>query len=109
MTDVSRETLCSGCGKCNNRQPQRYCRECHAHYMRVNRPKHSELSQLQRFKANCRSYLNVYLKRGVIQRQSCEVCGSKKSEAHHNDYTKPLQVIWLCRLHHLAHHGIIQV
>lgn len=36
---------------------------------------------------------------GVLVRQPCEVCGSK-AQAHHNDYSKPLEVRWLCPLHH---------
>lgn len=27
-------------------------------------------------------------------------CGSTKVEAHHEDYSKPLEVIWLCKKHH---------
>ncbi len=26
-------------------------------------------------------------------------CG-RKGEAHHNDYDKPLDIVWLCRAHH---------
>lgn len=72
--------------------------------MRNNRPKHSELNELQRMKANCRSYLNVYIKRGKIVKQPCCVCGNPKSEVHHSDYRKPLAVIWYCREHHLQSH-----
>lgn len=42
---------------------------------------------------------------GRLIRQPCEVCRSIKVEAHHDDYTKPLDVRWLCRKHHLEHHG----
>ena len=42
---------------------------------------------------------------GRLIRQPCEKCGEEKSEAHHDDYTKPLEVRWLCRRHHLEHHG----
>lgn len=41
---------------------------------------------------------------GKLLRQSCEVCGDKRSEAHHDDYTRPLNVKWLCKLHHTARH-----
>jgi hypothetical protein len=42
---------------------------------------------------------------GRLVRQPCEVCGAEKAEAHHDDYSKPLDVRWLCRKHHLEHHG----
>lgn len=42
---------------------------------------------------------------GRLIRQPCEVCGAEKVEAHHDDYSKPLEVRWLCRKHHLEHHG----
>lgn len=38
-------------------------------------------------------------------RQPCEICGSPKAEAHHDDYSKPLDVQWLCWTHHQEHHG----
>ena len=34
----------------------------------------------------------------------CEVCGSKPTEAHHTDYSKPLMVNWLCGKHHRLLH-----
>jgi hypothetical protein len=37
-------------------------------------------------------------------RQPCEVCGSLTTEAHHDDYSKPLDIRWLCRIHHREHH-----
>lgn len=56
-------------------------------------------------KANCRAYLNVYVRRGKVPRgTSCEVCDAPDPEAHHDDYSKPLEVRWLCRACHLAHH-----
>jgi hypothetical protein len=40
------------------------------------------------------------IKNGNLKRLPCEVCGNTLSQAHHNDYNKPLDVIWLCRPHH---------
>ena len=39
---------------------------------------------------------------GRLKRQPCEVCGCDKVEAHHEDYSKQLNVIWLCGKHHKA-------
>ena len=37
---------------------------------------------------------------GRLVRQPCEKCGDPKSHAHHFDYSKPLDVVWLCSAHH---------
>lgn len=42
---------------------------------------------------------------GTLVRQPCEVCGAAKVEGHHEDYSKPLQVEWLCHRHHVERHG----
>ena len=40
---------------------------------------------------------------GRLTRQPCEVCGAK-AQAHHDDYSKPLDVRWLCTTHHAEWH-----
>ena len=44
--------------------------------------------------------LRSALKRGLIIQKPCEQCGNLDAEAHHYDYDKPMDVRWLCRLHH---------
>lgn len=41
---------------------------------------------------------------GRIVRQPCEVCSEPKAQAHHDDYSKPLDVRWLCTKHHAEWH-----
>lgn len=43
-------------------------------------------------------------KRGIITQHPCSICGSLNARAHHPDYTKPLEVVWLCELHHSVVH-----
>lgn len=70
-----------------------------------------KLSRQQQWrKRNPKSYLahlcvKNALSIGVIERQPCEVCGTEKAEAHHPDYERPYDVIWLCRAHHKALHA----
>ena len=44
------------------------------------------------------------LKRGLLERRPCEVCGDEPADGHHDDYSRPLDVRWLCRKHHKALH-----
>jgi hypothetical protein len=44
------------------------------------------------------------IKCGFIKKIPCEVCGSLEVQAHHEDYSKPLEVIWLCAFHHMKLH-----
>ena len=43
------------------------------------------------------------LRCGRIVRQPCWVCGDK-AQAHHPDYGRPLDVVWLCPPHHAEVH-----
>jgi hypothetical protein len=56
-------------------------------------------------KAFARTAIGNAIRDGKLQRKPCEVCGNAKSEGHHPDYAKPLDVMWLCRTHHLEQHG----
>lgn len=41
---------------------------------------------------------------GKLIKQCCQVCGSIDVHAHHCDYDKPLDIMWLCPIHHEAWH-----
>lgn len=59
-----------------------------------------------RDKDNAHSRMNHEYERHGLRRGPCEVCGAEKTDGHHDDYSKPLDVRWLCRLHHMEiHHG----
>lgn len=51
----------------------------------------------------CRNAVNY----GSLIRGNCACCGAgKKIHAHHEDYNKPLEVIWLCSDCHSILHGM---
>lgn len=53
----------------------------------------------------CHNAVHRALRNGSLVPKDCAVCGSEKSVAHHEDYDKPLDVIWLCQAHHKQLHA----
>jgi hypothetical protein len=44
------------------------------------------------------------IKCGKIKQLPCTVCGHLLVHAHHEDYSRPLEVTWLCQKHHTTIH-----
>ena len=44
------------------------------------------------------------IRSGKLVRESCCWCGESKTVAHHEDYDKPLDVMWLCQPCHKQRH-----
>lgn len=104
------------------RHPQ--CKACHASYARGwylrnrtltrERVKQNRLDNLEdrraygrewnkknqanqnRKERKARNALNHAIRKGRLKRNPCERCGEKKTQGHHEDYSKPLDVVWLC-------------
>ena len=57
-----------------------------------------------KLKINARNKITDAVRRGKLTRKPCEKCGLPNAHAHHNDYSKPLDVIWLCHVHHMEIH-----
>lgn len=55
-------------------------------------------------KWKARMDLRNAVKQGKILKLPCSVCGSPLSQGHHEDYSKSLEVIWLCTKHHMERH-----
>jgi hypothetical protein len=62
-------------------------------YLRRHRKAHPERDA-------ARSKVLRAIRAGKISRRPCAACGSPSAEAHHEDYSKPMAVQWLCRRHH---------
>lgn len=55
-------------------------------------------------KMMARRQVFLALSRGSITKEICECCSDSKVHAHHEDYSKPLEVRWLCGKHHRELH-----
>lgn len=99
------------------------CKECSRDYYykhRKKRLKETKFFTSDKYKKFNRERVRKYYKRNplkykarytvrnaivsgkIIKPKICSVCGSNsKIEAHHNDYRKPLEIIWLCKICHI--------
>jgi len=107
------------CGKPFASYSNCYCVDCASEWRRNYLDSHPDVKKRMYERSNERrrndpdEMVKVYvrgitgraIKRGDLERQPCEVCKTRIDvEAHHDDYTKPLQVRWLCKRHHAEHH-----
>lgn len=42
--------------------------------------------------------------KGLVHGRRCCVCNAENAEGHHDNYDRPYEVAWLCKLHHAARH-----
>jgi len=105
------------------------CKECNKNDVTANRNKNIEKiraydrtrsKEPERIKANteitrawraedsrrnvAHSRVSRAVRNGTLVRQPCCRCGEEKSVAHHEDYDKPLDVMWLCQPCHKQRH-----
>ena len=105
------------------------CKECNKNDVTANRNKNIEKIRAydrargkisERIKANtetsrawreedkrrsrAHSAVSRAIRSGELVRQPCCRCGKEKSIAHHEDYDKPLEVMWLCQPCHKQRH-----
>lgn len=88
----------------------RFCRECAKQKTR----KVKESGRMAKYavsakkaspmKTAARAAVRDALRIGKLVRQPCVRCGGEDSNAHHEDYSKPLDVMWLCKAHHADRH-----
>lgn len=66
-----------------------------------NRRREDRKKEITKLKDKARNKVKNALRSGRLIKKPCQVCQTtKKVEAHHEDYDRPLEIIWLCRLHH---------
>jgi hypothetical protein len=50
------------------------------------------------------SAVSKALRQGALLKEPCCRCGNEKSVAHHDDYDRPLDIMWLCQPCHKQRH-----
>jgi hypothetical protein len=102
------------CKVCNKRDVAENYRKRHAQYcsyeqrrFRDPQRKQKQLEYHRKYvarhpdKAHAHRAVQNAIRAGKLLRQPCEVCRTTiKVQAHHHDYSKPLDVRWLCFKHH---------
>jgi hypothetical protein len=58
-------------------------------------------------KMEARKLLRKAVETGALIPEPCLFCDAPKTEGHHHDYSKPLDVTWLCKRHHGLAHRIV--
>lgn len=107
---------CCKCKIAERRPGQKYCPACQSAYLRewrkrnpgydVKRVQHLGISEQQKILHRASVYAQNGRKRGYINPEmKCTKCGSENDlQMHHEDYSKKLDVIVLCRPCHTALH-----
>lgn len=102
----------------------RTCRDCPAQFpalgRRVRCASCQEIyknSPEYKAKVRARSAVCIALVAGTIEKKPCEAirywdqrrCGREPVHAHHEDYSRPLDIVWLCAgCHHRRHYELKQ-
>ena len=96
--------------------PEKVRSQKHAQYLKMKenptdsyKARRSRINKNYRLKNKIKLFAHqmVYkaVQSGVLIKGCCVVCGNQSTHGHHEDYNKPLDVVWLCALHHREHHS----
>lgn len=90
------ETIRYYCRDCNNTKTKKYI-STETGKNNLYKAIYKSIAK-HRSKTNARQLLHYHLKQGnIIKPNYCEICDDNvKLQAHHTDYTKPLDVMWVC-------------
>lgn len=73
---------------------QSWCKPCKAKHLRENRHRYKKEDRVKK-RARWVAWWHQHRSKDLIV-QPCEICGSVEVHKHHEDYSRPLDVRWLC-------------
>lgn len=115
------ETICKQCGKtflgryqrvirgkaqfCSHRCAGKFNAHGNASHFK-NGPKKIRPKSTEKERIRAKSKVRTAVQQGkLISHDVCEKCGGTSNvEAHHENYSEPLNVVWLCRSCHMKRH-----
>lgn len=101
------------CKECNKKDVRGNRKEKVSHYReydrlrgnRITKEKRKEWEEKNPAKRHAQTLINNLLRANKISKQPCEECKSTTYiHAHHDDYSKPFDIRWLCAAHHSQWH-----
>ena len=99
---------CKKCSRIINIENSEYCKNrFRERYKNESGFKEKILTNIKfnKEKNRARDAVKKAIASGKIIRMPCNICSSiSRTEAHHKDYSKKLEIVWLCSAHHKAVH-----
>ena len=97
--------LCKECQRIYQREKVRNYPETYARkHKRSDKKRIGRKREYPRDIKSAHEKIKQEVKSGKLVKGSCEICGWEKTIAHHDDYSKPLVVRWLCNSCHQMWH-----
>lgn len=108
------------CPTCDSRRAVEYARQHrdkkrasnNAYHARMSPDKRNAITAAYRARhpdrKTAHQSVQTAIRNGTLVKSVCVVCGNPKTHGHHDDYTKPLEVKWLCHAHHMELHALAQ-
>lgn len=96
-----------------------YCLRCQAEMERLRRQRSATISKSRNDRQKIWQSRNLEkraahilvgnaVRSGKLRRQPCAACNAINTQAHHEDYSRPLDVIWLCAECHMRRHRMMR-
>jgi len=112
--------VCGTCVKCKNREANRrfWASKSPTERQAIVARRNAELTRATdrarhhvrktdptyQMKRKAREMIYRAVRSGLLSRGPCENCGNPDTQGHHDDYSRPLDVRWLCSTCHTAVH-----
>jgi hypothetical protein len=92
--DYHLKQICLNCPNTINHSAMTYCYFCTC-----------QLFNNPEYKTHVLKFIKSCIRKKIIKKRLCELCGDKKVQLHIHNYFKPLDVRWLCKNHHNDEHN----